>query len=107
MVFPPWDHHEIFFEIKMEELPHWSVELLYSIFVDTFSGVFGFLIKPVGDISAGSFDDWLYLLFLSILLYESGKIVDFSEERYPDVVGVGVSLEFGEVIESSFVVRFR
>ena len=106
MVFPPWNHHEIFFEIKMQEKTHGSVELFDSILVDTFSGIFCFLVKPVSDIGACSLDDGLYLLFLSILLYEPGEVVDFAEERDPDVVGVRVGLEFRKVVESSFVVGF-
>lgn len=61
----------------------------------------------MGDIGACSLDDWLYLWFLSILLNEPGKVVDLTEERKPDVVGMRVSLEFGKIVESSFVVRFR
>ena len=60
----------------------------------------------MSDIGAGSLDDGLYLLFLSILLYESGEVVDFAEERDPDVVRVGVDLELGKVVESLFVVGF-
>jgi hypothetical protein len=60
----------------------------------------------MSDISACSLDDWLYLWFLSILLNELGKVVDLTEERKPDVVGMEVSLEFGKIVESSFVKRF-
>ncbi len=61
----------------------------------------------MSDIGACSLDDGLYWLFLSILLNESGKVVDLAEEREPDVIGMGVSLEFGKIVESSFVVRLR
>ena len=107
LVFPPWDHHEIFFEVEMKELTHCYVKPFDSIWIDTFSWVFGLFVKPMGDIGACSLDDWLYLWFLSILLNEPGKVVDLTEERKPDVVGMRVSLEFGKIVESSFVVRFR
>jgi hypothetical protein len=106
LVFPPGNHHEIFLKINMQEYPHGSVKFLYSIFVNTFSRIFGFFIKPVGDIGTSSFDNWLYLLFMSILLYEPGEVVDFAEERDPDVVGMGVGLKFRKIVESTFVVRF-
>ena len=90
----------------MKELTHWSVELFSSILIDKFARIFSFLIKPMSDIGACSFDDGLYLLFLYILLYESGKVVDLTKERNPDVIGMGVSLEFREIVESSFMIGF-
>ncbi len=90
----------------MQEFPHGSVKFLYPIFINTFSGIFRFFVKPVGDICTRSFDNWLYLLFMSILLYEPGEVIDFAEERDPDVVGMGVGLKFGKIVESTFVVGF-
>jgi hypothetical protein len=55
-----------------------------------FSGIFGLFIEPMGYVLTSSSYQWLYFPILSILLNQFGIVVDLSEKRDPNIVGIAM-----------------
>jgi hypothetical protein len=87
-VFPPL---YLTFRVHVQVLAPWTIELsLSSLTVDFDSWFATGAIEPVGDIGSCRLDEGSGAGVTDILLYDFGKVVDFSEEGDPAVIGTVV-----------------
>lgn len=88
----------------MQISPMWDIKLLLALRINESSRFSSLFIEPACYISSCCFYQWIDLWFISIFLYEFCEIIDIIEERYPNVIGRVMCLQFSEDIIPSFMI---